>query len=1206
MGATIKPMSRNAIKDTYGEVRSEIVRSIVRADAVDSPNIFGSDDTGDLGDFINDAQYYRRGYIELAVPVVNTFAIGTVSRDAATDSLSKILDLKNLLYKVVNASVIYDKKLGQLLHPDSIDYETGKKADDLIYDKERYLLGGQYVRYLIDTFSFDHAIQADLFSILYEAMKGNRIVDSSAGDKLKTVSLSKVGGISEVFEIKKGSGEVWVVDDYYANFLMPIYDAEMFKKKLQTARINSVGAFLSPLALRLRVKDNKDLLYDLVPDFLMVMPIGYRPTVKRLDPLTKDYNRVIRTNNELRMAMNANNTTIYTVRQKYLELVKAIDTVQQIDKINDGKEHMPLIEKLKGKEGHIREHMLGVRSDYTGRTVITVDPYMSIDTVGIPKNMLREVLAIDMLEDSQSSTGNKTRGLLRVLKENKSNDYKIRKLLEEIPSIIGRQPTLHKLSIQSFKAVPVEGNSIVLNPLITPPFNADFDGDQMHFSIPMTPEGREEARTIMKSTNNLFHPRDGVCHVAPRHELIYGLWKASSAKSSDTSPAVFNITDNETADTLLNDVENAILDIYARGYYYGESMSAGKAAIKVALTRKYAQYAFGVSPLTLKSNSVTGKITNDKNVSEAWFKDILGKIAEEDSTKDKEVFVSIVNSLVRLGFRLAESYPPNIGVLNYPDVSDLIDEFDKVIQDREELYNEGFESDAAFSDFYTKEYNNLKKKIQVRLKESPELQSSGYLDMVAAKAHASDSNILQLFGMKGRVMKSESETFNAIIKHSLVQQLTGLEHFVTVYGSREGVMDKVIKTYKPGYISRQMGQAANFMVITNEDCGTEDGVELDYEALLQFIPAENKSERIEVNDEEVRKYFNKIVVGRYIVGRSTIITDEADATNVYNSFVSPVKAPRKTSVKLRSPMTCSNPCCVKCYGIDLSTRKPVIVGTAIGYTAAQAIGEPGTQMTMKNFQQGGVAGVKNLTNSFDTLNDYLGLFDNRKKAKHNVGGAITYDFIAPESGYIKTVSQGNGTKRLKIVQYKDNGKERNILGTSRVFVYEGVPLKEYVEAGESIQKVQGNLDMQELIKYRGIDEALRYYTLFLYNLYKEQTFVNSKHFETLVASLMFYLCLKGNEYFKTGCYYTVMEYWRHDRTGCEFEKTIKGTKDAPLYRNDVFATLMFENLKKGISRSLIMSGKDSMTLPIVRTAFGLRAGLGSDINPKYTEERASN
>lgn len=1149
MGVKIRPINRSDIKETCGEVVHTLNSdSVYESASVESPAIFGTE--REKSDYINSGIYNRRGYIHFGIPVVNFFLAGD-----RVEMLSKILN--DDAESIAIGRTMFDKSTGRSFSSDSIDRNT-KYTDDI-------LIGGRYLQYLIDNLDVEKKI---------EDLLGSAVIECLPVKKRDELALSDVGSIN------KGSGKFWIIDEYYFNPTIT-FNEEFFTEALDLKRPSLVESHASRLVLLLSIRGQKDKVRDQIMEDMIVLPYGYRPSIDRSkDRLTKQYNKVVKCNNDLKNALTYANATIKSVEDAYRELVYEVKTTTTKNITNYDKQYKPIIDILKGKEGLIRDKMQGTRSDYTGRAVITVDPNMSIDTIGVPRSMAEKLMELDVVRNYRTKSYNKCNVLSEANRGLRQAEAS--RILEGKYAIIGRQPTLYQLGIKAFKVKIVDGNALVLNPLSTPSFNADFDGDQMHVSVPITKEAREEVNTLMASTNNLFLPRSGDCHISPRQELIYGLWKACTIKPCDRTVKYTMSDSHETYNEVMEKVCTQEMNIYDEITIGGKTYTAGYVAVKACLGSTYSKYRLGVLPLTTKQD------VEEKPVKEKWFAELLKAVALSSKSK----FIEIVNKLVRLGFAIANIWPPNISVLDYPDVSYLIDEFDERVRDREELYNMGFETEDSFTSFYDKEFKDLEKKVKKEIKDSLGY-GNGYMDMVDSGARGSMSNMIQLFGMKGRVKKNEDEAFNAILRHPLATQLTGLEHFITAYGSRQGLIDKTVKTYEPGYLARKMGHTASPMYITSEDCGTTDGLLIDYDTILQFIPEHMLSDDDTYNNRLIRDYVVKLLIGRFVVGVDQEIMNEEEAKDIYSAMVARVvngKLEKKAGIKLRSPITCKNPCCVKCYGTDLGTNTISVVGLPIGYIAAQSIGEPGTQLTMKNFQSGGVAGVTNLTSSFDKMSNYLHVYDLRGKSSE----PITYDFIAPEEGWIETVSKGDGTKQLKIMNYNSKGELVNKL-KSTVLLYEEIKLKDYVHVGDSIQKIQGDLNIREILKYRSAKEAQTYLTLMLFDIFQKEVFVNLKHFEVLVASMSFYVCTKCNDYFKVGTYYTVQEYRNHDTTGCEFFITIKGIKEVPTYRDDLFSTIFMENIHKGISRSIITSGYDSLTNPLVRTTFGLDLGVGSDI-----------
>lgn len=1199
MSVKIRPINYGDVDLSYGEIKNLIGsgknESRFRMN-VESDEIFGDSYHVGEEDKRFEDPYTKMGHIKLALPVLNPFLAGEDGR-----VWQKVLgtEVESDIADVVRGNKFYSIKDGKSVHVSNM---SGT------YNEKDWLIGGQYLRKLIDELDVEKEIEDLIYdTYVYPTLKEQKGDGEEFTEKqLWRLFKKKVG------EITKGDGEHWVIDDYY--YTAPDgapYDYSELDDIIADKVQDKLTSHMDRLVMLLALRGQKNKFKDQVQDIVFVLPKGYRPRIEGgPDPLTKQYNLLVKANNDLREVISYANIDIKTVQSRYKELYnRVVNVFMGCKSIRNTESYKPLTETLSHKTGLIRNNMLATRVDYSGRSVITSDPNMPLDCVGIPEAVCEKLCEIGLLKEKETKAGNKS--YMMSHKYDARRHARAIELMEESDIVIGRQPTLHYLSMQGFTAVVVKGNAVVLSPLVVMPFNADFDGDQMWYSVPVTEEAKEEVRNLMKSTNNLFYPRNGDVTVVPRHEILYGLYIASTVTEGRNKkehwtrarlgeladlmgkPSVLNMSILEAVfEGVCSQVVNVYDTVEVPNMPYN-GKTAGIIAIKFAMGSAYASYCTGVVPLKRYNNGV-----DDKAVDTAWCKCLLQDMAEQ---KNKAYFVTTVNRLVKLGFSVAEIYPPTITLINSLNVKDLTEEFDESIKKQEELYNRGFETAESFSSFYAKQYSELERKAKERIdKELPE--DSGWKRMVKSGAKGSKSNLLQLFGFKGRMMKDKGTAFNAIIKGSLSDGLSGLEHWVTSYGSRQGVVDKVVATDKPGYLSRKIKHTAESVYITEEDCGTDDGLLLTYWDVRQFIPAyQITNSELFNSDNAVKPYFCKILAGRYVQPGSVYIPNEKEAEQFYDAYVARNNNGELEvldGIKVRSPITCDNPCCAACYGRDLATMSiEPAVGMPVGFIAAQAIGEPGTQLTMKKFQGGGVAGGGDLMSSFDIVNSYLHLYSLRKGS---VDDPINYDFISPASGDIEEVYLGNGTKLVKVMAEGKDGKRKNML-RSKLVVFDTVELKKHVEQGESIRKVQGNLDIREIMKERNVEEAQKYLALVLYDTFKDEVDVNIKHFEVVVAGMTFLVCMAGNDYFKTGHFYTTREYRDHNNEDCIFFKTLKGIKEAPKYKNDFFSTILMEDMTESVRRSIVLNPADEMKDPIVRLAFGLSYGIGSDIGNYLTE-----
>lgn len=1103
--------------------------------------------------------YNASPYIELSMPVLNSFLIGKEA-----NNLKMILNKPNIL-DIAKGMVVFDKDAKE-------EISAKQLTSDMVYTNSM-LIGGDYIRYLIDELDVEEELGIILLNIVAKALKSMR---------------KKVETLDDVYQYGEfvDNEGVLIIDKYC---FVPNEDinAEKLANSISIIVLEQVQKYYARLTFLLSLRESKQVLEDMLLTTLPVLPIGYRQKfMNKEDKITVAYDNVFRRNSELYRLLSVPNLKVNTLRVAYQELVRSVNNIMT-ERVNlyDSK-YKTLVDQLKGKQGLIRDKMQGVRIDYSGRSVIISDPNMSFQSIGIPVNMLEKLLEVDIMKAYKQDEPNKAKGLAHSKRRLRRSIAE--RIARERYIIAGRQPTLYNLGLRAFKIEPVDGNAIVLNPLSTSAFNADFDGDQMHGEAVVGDGAKMEAEKLLGVVHNVFLPRNGECHVAPRQEIIHGLWKASKVKAEDfpesrqVSPRDYN--------ELLEKVLSGEFKIYDTVTIRGVTETVGMAAIRACLPQRLRDVRLGVIPIT------RDKDIAEKPVTEKFFKEFNKYVAIEY----KEDFVSLIDKTVQLGFAITNMFVPTIPVVNYPDVSDMKRDFEERVREREELYNMGLETDEAFSTFYSNEYRKLesamKKKIESNLGDA-----NGFIEMKESGARGNTSNLMQIFGMKGRVKKNESEAFNTIIKHSHVEQLDALEHGITAYGGREGLIDKSIETYGPGYFSRKLSHVTSPLSIVTEDCGDTEGVYFDFGFLKQFVSDNLTGEDI-VDNNYVRSMMIDVLVGKYIVGSDYMIESEEEAGSVYDSNIAAVEDGKfvvKQGLRMRSPISCKNPCCVKCYGLSRATNSKAIVGEPVGALASGSIGEPGTQLIMKNFQTGGVAGVKNLTSSFDLTESYTDL-----QHKHKSGKPIDYDYIAPVAGDIKTISLGNGTKLVNIIGLNSQGRLGNLLGNRKVVVYEGTELKDHVEVGETIQKHVGYKDIYEIMQYLGVDYAKKYLAMVLFNIYRKEAFVSIQHFEVLVAQMSFKICVRGNNYFKPGLFYTLQEYYAHDHEDCVFHDTLKGIKSVPLYRNDLFSTMFLEDLQKGISRSIIVSGRDEMKLPIVRYSFGLPLQFGSAV-PGYMERRGN-
>lgn len=1202
---------------------------------------------------IYEDKYTRVGYIDLTVPVLNPFLAG---RDAPI--WRKILRLnKKWIMDIINANVVQEVETGTFVHIRDIGNNS--------FDPERYTFGTNLLCKLLDEVDLDKVLHDMLLEefivplMNYPETQAYKSGEFNPGD---IVELSN----EEVIAAISGDMEGW----FYGNFFLDLSNSDFSDQpNSETGRTrrediydglmdiayergtNNISQFpVIDIILNLK-RNGVDALKSQILDYIFVLPYGFRPTIDgRVDAITSQYNKLESANLELRDILDRKDPSFFTVMNKYREVVQYVRNIfigdDSIISSQRLKDYKSISDTITGKTGLMRNRMQGARVDYSGRTVITCDPNMDIDMIGVPIKMLEKIAEPAVIRELRnynptnakigpfkyknlstfSSTSNKDRDgitfgeFVRKWFENGGRYDRL--------GIIGRQPTLFYLGIQAFRIMPVDGDAIVLSPLVVMPFNADFDGDQMHFNMPTSKKAQKEIRERMLFKNNIRYPKNGEITVVTRHEIIYGLWickekqnvpgnTISSARIQELANEM-NLQDNTG---FLSTVYHAVCKQKINVYDKVEGKNGLKSAGIIAL--EYAVYGSGQPSEPFDSDSFKVKAK------------ALTQIAINYYGSNRDGFLHAINRMVKLGFAVAKIWPPNISTIIDPiieqTVKEKIRDFNERILAREEYVNIGIETEEEYSSYFNDEWKKLESEIGDYLSSSLGMDN-GYVAMWKSGAKGNLSNIMQIFGLKGRVQKNDISAFNSIVAGSYAGQLTGLEHMITAYGSRKGIADKVLATAEPGYMSRKLEHAGSIMVITADDCNTDEGMEFTLEDIVPFIDESqiskfgvypeigapevdrqtfwNKNETMIQFDAAVN-YLAKNLVGRYIIteeSNSVPITDEATARHYIKSAWYG-KNESEGVIKMRSVAYCKCPCCKICYGKDIASGIDLpVIGEAIGFIAAQSIGEPGTQMTMKNFQKGGVVTEANLTSSFELIEDYLELHDFSKK-RRNKRGIISYDRLSPVEGYVKEQYLGNGGKRILVTRTNSENDRKNLIpGTTKIVVHENTKLKEYVRVGDSFQKVQGDLNMKEIIRYRGFDKAISYLTLTLYSIFGTQD-VAFKHFETIVASMSCMQLLvdsepqesygivpygKGSE-FKTGSILTQPEtmYGVQQAIGV---RTIIGLKNLPKYKTDFLEAILMENMDSYIPRAILMNPNDSMSNPITRTAFGLNIGIGSDLD----------
>ncbi|NLM09901.1 MAG: DNA-directed RNA polymerase subunit beta' [Clostridiaceae bacterium] len=825
----------------------------------------------------------------------------------------------------------------------------------------------------------------------------------------------------------------------------------------------------------------------MILDVIPVIPPELRPMVQldggrfATSDLNDLYRRVINRNNRLKRLLDLGAPEIIVRNEKRM-LQEAVDAL-----IDNGRRGRPvtgpgnrplksLSDMLKGKQGRFRQNLLGKRVDYSGRSVIVVGPELKIWQCGLPKEMALELFKPFVMKRLVE------KGLAHNIKSAKRMVERVRTevwdVLEEVikghPVLLNRAPTLHRLGIQAFEPVLVEGRAIRLHPLVCTAYNADFDGDQMAVHVPLSAEAQAEARFLMLSANNLLKPQDGKPVTVPTQDMVLGSYYLTVDKDNDFGEG-----------KIFASPEEAIM-AYDNGYV------SLHAKIKVRMSR----IVDGVRKSKLIETTVGKLIFNeaipqnlgfvDRTDPETMFnlevdtlvgKKELGRIIERCiSVNGANKTAIVLDEIKKLGFKYSTKGAVTIGVSDMiiPEIKQrYLEETDKKVEMITKQYRRGLITEEERKNAVINAWNKTTEDVKNALIESMDKFNPVYM-MSNSGARGNINQIRQLAGMRGLMADISGQTIEIPIRSNFREGLNVLEYFISTHSARKGLADTALRTADSGYLTRRLVDVSQDVIVREVDCGTEEGI-----TVSDIV---SSGEKIEGIDERI--------AGRYAA--EDIIDPKANEVIVkHNELIDNDLAQRITSagvkkVKIRSVLMCRtrNGVCSKCYGINLATGEKCNVGEAVGIIAAQSIGEPGTQLTMRTFHTGGVAG-DDITQGLPRVEE---LFEARKPK----GLAI----ISEISG---TVTIKETKKKREVVVTNESGESQTYLIPygSRLKVADG----ETIEAGDEL--TEGSVNPHDILKIKGIQAVQSYLLHEVQKVYRLQGVdINDKHIEVIIRQMM--------------------------------------------------------------------------------------------------------
>ena len=1122
----------------------------------------------------NAGQHVRK-VIDLCFPTFNY----VLARSRA-GLLRKLLNVKEKMWDdIVNCNIVMSMTTGEFVHINDVSMH------------DSYLFGAQIAEKMIKELN----IEEELISCIYDAFSD---------------MISSRHDARDFFKINRDCKGKELTAGFYVDY-DPLQVSEALKRgrDFEDLITNTLDVLFSShenrFTLLLNMNKDKSGLYGMLNYSIAVVPEEMRPKVQESEhKLSARYASVIKANIDLKL-MVTNNSNPKDIRAKYRALDLNVSKLQYSNvgsNKNAAKDDLAILERIKSKKGQVRMHNLGKRQDYSGRAVVTVDPFLPIDTTRIPKAMapkLYEYHLLPYLENNKHvNVGNYRNFVYENLNYSNLDNRRVReemlrlikehKIAERVGVALGRQPTLHKQSIQGFRAELTDSQVIEVSPLVCPAFNMDFDGDQGHVGVPLSKEAVGELNDLMLTTQNIFLAKNGECTIEPRQEMLYGLYVCTNENyklGEKKFGYVFKDLDEVRDWVMKNKVPvDATISVVSEG---GELL-AGEAAFMSCFKKGDLLPSHSVTQDgRMKVKQVTSKTITDYIEYILRTDANLNRIYSLGSGRDKPgTFVGTVNHLVELGFKVARIYTASMSLLKiYRELnSSNIEQFYEDMKDIETAYGLGLTTKDNYQIEFDKHLKKLDDTTQAEILKSIG-SDSGYTLLSVSGARGSKSNLIQSFAHKGRVKKNSSESFNALIVNSYASQMTPLEHTVDAYGGRQGQMDKSLKTGDTGYAMRQMWHTTQGFTITNEDCGTNEGLVISKDFLMQVIETPDSTGEVAERQikSEVSEIFEHVLIGRYKVGSNKMITKaEAKAWANDDSV---------ESVTIRSPLYCKNPCCKKCYGMDFSSRREAIIGFPAGIIAAQSIGEPGAQLTMKQFQVGGVAGKAEFNSAFDKVNKYCHIANLKKDSE--AGNYSGYDPIAWASGKIIEEPASDITKKI----VKIEGSKEKIL------VSVNSQLKEVAIKGQGLSYKHGDYSIREIEKHSGIREAQRYLAFKLFYLYKGEVKLIMSHLEVLVACMTKHMIYNTDRSdLMIGQYASTEELYRGDLTGTKYKSKLISMKDIPITSNEGLDNILMENHSKGLSRACLLQLSDSLTKPLNRMIMGKSIKCGSAV-PNFVQQR---
>ncbi len=1086
----------------------------------------------------------RMGHIELATPVSHIWFLRTIP-----SRLGLVLDLSiQALEKVIYfASFI-------VTHVDEAERDATEEALKKEYKSKRKQLETEYGK-KIDALAGNEAEKMvkerdEKLSALDEDF-------SAAEGELKEIAMLSVLSEARYQELSIRYGHLFeagigasAVHSLLSRLNLTETIAQL-EKEIEKSKGAKRGRLVRRVKLLTSLHKNNIRPEWMIMTVIPVVPPDLRPMVAldggrfATSDLNDLYRRVINRNNRLRRLIELNAPEVICRNEKRM-LQEAVDALidnnaraTKTVRASTGQKRQlrSLADILKGKQGRFRQNLLGKRVDYSGRSVIVVGPKLRIDECGLPKSMALELFKpFVMAEIIKRELAHNVRSASRFIESNAPEVWDILENLTKTTRVLlNRAPTLHRLGIQAFRPTLVEGKAIRLHPLVCAAFNADFDGDQMAVHLPLSEQAKWEAENLMASEKNLLKPATGSPVITPQQDIALGCYYLTKYNDTDTA-----------------EVKKVFADITEAKYAYKTRKITLKERIKVRLT-DMSKFPEGTSPLI------------ETSIGRIFFNEILpNKLPYFNETITKKHLSNIIQQLLEiygqqetaylldsikgLGYKYVTKSGYSLGKDQFPEIKekpDLLSEGSRRTEEVETQYAEGLLTDAERHAKVLEIWTEIKDRMLSRTKEVLN-KNDAVFAMIDSGARGSWAQLGQVIAMKGLVASPSGEIIELPVRGNFKEGFDVLEFFISSHGTRKGLSDTALRTANAGYLTRRLVDVAQDVIVKIEDCGDTTGEVF------------GKTESEQMGEKLSERIMGRFVLAdvkdgdKVLVKKGEVITPEIARVVEKTSI---------TEVHVRSVMQCKLPkgVCIKCYGYDLAHSRVVNTGVAAGIVAAQSIGEPGTQLTMRTFHLGGVAGG-DITQGLPRVEElFEARLPKRKAMLSEISGVVD---IEDADGKVITGPTGRkifegrrGQKIIKVVGDKpeesvysfgsvdevrvqdgDAVKKDDVLvvrgttgeeitakadgkvkrSTSEVTViHEGTSVKEYVvpigykvwvKKGDSIERgaqlTEGSIDLNELYELKGRDAVQRYILTEIQEIYAAQgQRLNDKHIEIMIKQM---------------------------------------------------------------------------------------------------------